>query len=223
MTEAIAAKELLNQKKFPGTFVSLEGIEGVGKSTQSARLRSYLEKQGKEVILTREPGGTPLAEAIRSVVLDREDEAINAEAELLLMFAARAVHLHNKIIPALERGAWVLCDRFTDATIAYQGYGRGQSLAFIQQLATTVQRGVWPDITILLDAPIELGLKRVASRGESNRFDAEKLDFFSRVQSGYLELAKQIPQRIKLIDASQSIDQVSTDIMEVLTELLTSD
>ena len=206
--------------QYQGKFISFEGIEGVGKTTQCARLCAYLEKQGKTVVLTREPGGTPLAEAIRSVVLDRDDESISSEAELLLMFAARAVHLSNKIVPALESGAWVICDRFTDATIAYQGFGRGQSQSFIQRLATEVQKNLWPDLTILLDAPIELGLQRVALRGDQNRFDAEKIAFFERVQQGYLHQAKSFPDRIKRVDASQSIDAVSAEIILYFNDLL---
>lgn len=212
-----------NQKtksKYPGKFISFEGVEGVGKTTQCARLCNFLEEQGKEVVLTREPGGTPLAESIREVVLDREDEAISAEAELLLMFAARAVHLSNKIIPALERGAWVICDRFTDATVAYQGFGRGQSLVFIQTLAENVQHGLWPDLTILLDAPIELGLERVAKRGESNRFETEKLEFFNKVREGYLYLAEKHPERIYSVNAVQNMDAVTADIMKIISKTL---
>lgn len=209
-----------DRNSYPGTFISFEGGEGVGKTTQCARLRTYLEAQGKEVVLTREPGGTPLAEAIRSVVLDREDEVISAEAELLLMFAARAVHLSNKVIPALQRGAWVICDRYTDATFAYQGTARGQSHAFIEKLATEVQKGLWPDITILLDAPIELGLERVAQRGESNRFETEKIAFFTKVREGYMAQAEQFPERIKTIDASQSMDNVSVQINALIAPLL---
>lgn len=210
-------KQILN---YSGKFITFEGVEGVGKTTQCARLRKYLEQQGKEVVLTREPGGTPLAESIREVVLDREDEAISSEAELLLMFAARAVHLSNKIIPALERGAWVICDRFTDATVAYQGFGRGQSLEFIQILAENVQQSLWPDLTLLLDAPIELGLERVAKRGESNRFETEKLEFFNEVRNGYLHLHKLYPERIKSINAVQSIDQVTSDIFKIIDSYL---
>ncbi len=208
------------KSKYPGKFITFEGVEGVGKTTQCARLRKYLEDQGKEVVLTREPGGTPLAESIREVVLDREDEAISAEAELLLMFAARAVHLSNKIIPALERGAWVICDRFTDATVAYQGFGRGQSLEFIQTLAENVQHSFWPDLTLLLDAPIELGLKRVAQRGESNRFETENIEFFNKVRTGYLHLLEQYPERIKSVDAVQTIDEVTSDILEIINNIL---
>ncbi len=210
-------KQILN---YSGKFITFEGVEGVGKTTQCARLRKYLEQQGKEVVLTREPGGTPLAESIREVVLDREDEAISSEAELLLMFAARAVHLSNKIIPALERGAWVICDRFTDATVAYQGFGRGQSLEFIQILAENVQHSLWPDLTLLLDAPIELGLERVAKRGESNRFETEKLEFFNEVRNGYLHLHKLYPERIKSINAVQTIDQVTSDIFKIIDSYL---
>ena len=208
------------ESKYPGKFITFEGVEGVGKTTQCARLRRYLEEQGKEVVLTREPGGTPLAESIREVVLDREDEAISSEAELLLMFAARAVHLNNKIIPALERGAWVICDRFTDATIAYQGFGRGQSLEFIQILAENVQHSLWPDLTFLLDAPIELGLERVAQRGESNRFETEKLEFFSKVREGYLYLERKYPERIKSVDAVQNMDAVTADILKIINNIL---
>lgn len=212
-------KSFTGAQSYPGTFITLEGGEGVGKSTQAARLQVFLEAQGKEVVLTREPGGTPLAEAIRSVVLDREDEAISAEAELLLMFAARAVHLSNKIIPALARGAWVICDRFTDATVAYQGYARGQSQAFIDILATQVQQGLWPDLTLLLDAPIELGLERVAKRGESNRFESEQIEFFTKVREGYLAQAERFPERIKCIDASLSVDEVSLQINSFINPL----
>jgi len=212
------------KKKYLGKFITFEGIEGVGKSTQCARLRAYLEEQGKEVIVTREPGGTPLAESIRAVVLDRDDEVVNAEAELLLMFAARAVHLHNKIIPALERGAWVICDRFTDSTYAYQGYGRGQSLDFITRLAEQVQQGTEPDLTLLLDASIKEGLERVSQRvakqGDSNRFDAEKLEFFEKVQQGYYKLLDTNSERIKKINAMQSIDAVSADIIGQIENLL---
>lgn len=208
------------ESKYPGKFITFEGVEGVGKTTQCARLRRYLEEQGKEVVLTREPGGTPLAESIREVVLDREDEAISPEAELLLMFAARAVHLNNKIIPALERGAWVICDRFTDATIAYQGFGRGQSLEFIQILAENVQHSLWPDLTFLLDAPIELGLERVAKRGESNRFETEKLEFFTKVREGYLYLEKKYPERINSVDAVQNMDSVTADILKIINNIL---
>ena len=210
-----------NTEIYTGKFISFEGGEGVGKTTQCARLRTYLEAQGKEVVLTREPGGTPLAEAIRTVVLDREDEAISAEAELLLMFAARAVHLNNKIIPALRKGAWVICDRFTDATYAYQGNARGQSAEFISSLAVEVQKGLWPDLTLLLDAPIELGLERVALRGESNRFETEKIAFFTKVRDGYIARAMQFPERIKTIDASNSMDVVSEHIKALIDPLLT--
>jgi len=206
--------------QYPGKFITFEGVEGVGKTTQCARLRKYLESKGIEVVLTREPGGTPLAESIREVVLDREDEAISSEAELLLMFAARAVHLSNKIVPALERGAWVICDRFTDATVAYQGFGRGQSLEFIQILAENVQHSLWPDLTFLLDAPIELGLQRVAQRGESNRFETEKIEFFTKVREGYLYLSEKYPERIKPIDAVQSMDDVTKEILVTLDNIL---
>jgi len=214
----------MTKKSYPGKFITFEGIEGVGKSTQCLRLRKFLNDKGIDVILTREPGGTPLAESIRSVVLDRDDEAISSEAELLLMFAARAVHLSNKIIPALENGTWVICDRFTDATFAYQGYGRGQSLAFIQQLANQVQQGTFPDLTILLDAPIDTGLERVAQRvaqkGDSNRFDAEKREFFAKVQNGYYLLAEENINRIKKVNAVQGIDDVADEIGQLITEYL---
>jgi len=206
-----------------GCFISFEGIEGVGKSTQCKRLKSFLESHNKEVVLTREPGGTPLAERIRSIVLDSEDEIISGESELLLMFAARSIHLRNLIIPALARGAWVICDRFTDATLAYQGYGRGQSLESIYSLAHTIHADHWPAKTLLLDAPIDVGLERVAQRvknaGESNRFDREKQEFFSRVQQGYHALAREHPNRISIINANQSIDQVSMAIQSEVIKL----
>jgi dTMP kinase len=193
-----------------GHFVTFEGIEGVGKSTQLERLRLVLEGQGAEVVTTREPGGTPLAEAIRDLVLHEPGEPVPAAAELLLMMAARAVHTTNCIRPALGRGAWVLCDRYTDASYAYQGGGRGVADDDIAQLATLAQGGVEPELTLLLDVPVMLALERARTRhGRRDRIEAETAGFFERVRAKYLERARQEPGRIKVIDASGAVDAVA--------------
>jgi dTMP kinase len=200
-------------------FVTMEGIEGVGKSTQIARLSTTLAQRAIAHAVTREPGGTPLAEKIRALVLAAADEPMPPCAELLLMFAARAVHLANCIEPALNAGRWVLCDRFTDATYAYQGAGRGLSEEAIAQLEQLVQGGRRPDLTILLDAPVELAMTRMRRRGEApaqDRFEAERADFFERVRLGYLKRAALAPDRIIVIDASRSESQVAADVNGVL-------
>jgi len=189
-----------------GRFITFEGIEGVGKSTQIERLRAALEAEGREVLATREPGGTPLAERIREVVLHERGEPVPAMAELMLMFAARAVHTENRIRPALARGAWVLCDRYSDATYAYQGGGRGIAEAEIAPLAALAQRGLRPDLTILLDAPVGLALARARSRrGTADRIEAETSAFFERVRASYLARAAAEPGRIRVIDASRTL------------------
>jgi dTMP kinase len=187
-----------------GRFVTLEGIEGAGKSTLIATLAGKLRLQGHEAIVTREPGGTPLAEQIRRTVLQRGSEHVSGEAETLLMFAARAVHLDNLVRPALARGAWVLCDRFTDATRAYQGGGRGIDAALIDSLARVVHGDLTPDLTLLLDLPVETGLRRARARAgeEADRFESETLQFFERVRAAYLALAGREPRRFHLLDAT---------------------
>lgn len=203
-----------------GRFITFEGIEGVGKSTQLERLQAALEADGHEVVATREPGGTPLAERIRELVLHETAEPVPVAAELLLMFAARAVHTENRLRPALARGAWVLCDRYTDATYAYQGGGRGVADADIEPLARLAQRGLVPDLTILLDAPIATALARARSRrGRADRIEAEAAAFFERVRARYLALAAAAPERIAVIDASRDLEAVAADVARAVGRL----
>ncbi len=199
-----------------GMFITFEGGEGAGKSTMIARAAEYFRQRGREVLLTREPGGTPLAELIRELVLGPEHEPLAPATELLLVFAARAQHLAEKIRPALEQGKVVLCDRFTDASWAYQGGGRGQPLEFIAVLEQGVHGDRQPDLTLLLDLPVPLGLKRMQARGEVDRIEQESLAFFERVRAMYLQRARQYPQRIVIIDASQEVEQVWAAIRDVL-------
>lgn len=199
-----------------GLFISFEGGEGAGKSTMIEKARDYFEAQGRVVLLTREPGGTPLAEEIRELVLGKKFPELCAQTELLLVFAARAQHLHELIIPALEQGKVVLCDRFTDASWAYQGGGRGQPAEFITMLEQGVQGELQPDLTLLLDLPVAMGLRRMASRGEADRIEQESLDFFERVRAAYLQRARQFPLRFRVIDASRDIAGVWADIRHAL-------
>jgi dTMP kinase len=206
-----------------GKFITLEGLEGSGKSTQIPRLEQHLAARGIEVTVTREPGGTPLAEKLRQVVLNPGNENISAEAELLVMFAARAVHLDNLIRPALDAGRWVLCDRFTDATFAYQGAGRGVGDESIAGLENLVQRELRPDLTLLLDLPVEVGLRRAAARrgrGAPDRFELEGSEFFQRVRARFLALAAQHPQRIRVIDADRPLQEVTADLIVQVDRLL---
>lgn len=192
----------------PGRFVTVEGGEGVGKSTNMAFVADMLRDAGIEFVETREPGGTPLAEQLRELLLSPRDEAVDATAELLMVFAARAQHLNTHIKPLLARGVWVLCDRFTDATYAYQGGGRGMDLALIAQLENLVQGDLRPDCTILLDAPVEVGMARAGARGELDRFEREQQTFFEAVRQQYqLRMAAE-PSRFLLVDASQSLPDV---------------
>ncbi|MEM9057889.1 MAG: dTMP kinase [Pseudomonadota bacterium] len=191
-----------------GRFVTLEGIEGVGKSTNVEFVRDQIEAAGHRVIVTREPGGTALAERIRHVVLTATGETVPPVCELLLMFAARSAHVNNRIRPALEDGVWVVCDRFTDATVAYQGFGRRADLDKIGALADWVHGDIWPDLTLLLDAPVEIGLSRVQKRGKPDRIESERAAFFNRVREGYLSLADRHPERIVKVDASESLGLV---------------
>lgn len=201
-----------------GKFITLEGIEGAGKSTHVAFIKDYLIKQGHKVLTTREPGGTPAAENIREVLLHHWDESISSNTELLLMFAGRAQHIQEVILPALKRGEWVICDRFTDASYAYQGYGRNIDLSHIHYLESWIQQGLKPDITLLFDVPVEVGLKRAAARKAADRIEKEKEIFFERVRKGYLALAKSDSQRIRVIDASQPLDIVETSIINLLAK-----
>jgi dTMP kinase len=203
-----------------GRFVTFEGIEGVGKSTQVARVRDVLLARGRQVVTTREPGGTPLAERIRGVVLGEAGEAVPPAAELMLMFAARAVHTENLIRPALQRGQWVLCDRYTDATYAYQGGGRGVPDREIAALAALAHPGLAPDMTLLLDAPVQLALGRARSRsGQADRIEQEAVEFFQRVRAKYLEIARREPDRVRVVDATRTPDEVAAAIARHLEEL----
>jgi dTMP kinase len=200
-----------------GVFITLEGIEGAGKSTVAVWLRQWLAERGLAVRLTREPGGTALAERVRQIVLERGSEQVSADAETLLMFAARAIHLDNLVRPALAAGEWVLSDRFTDATRAYQGAGRGIDPEWIEALAARVHAGLAPQCTLLLDVPVELGLARArARRGQSDRIEAETQAFFERVRAGYLALAQREPQRICLIDAAAPVESVREQVAAAL-------
>ena len=194
-----------------GAFITIEGGEGVGKSTSLRAIESALRVRGVDITTTREPGGTSLGEAVRSWILDGEHGALSAEVEALLMFAARAQHLDEVIRPALAAGRWVVCDRFTDATLAYQGGGRGAKSSFLANLVAAVQDGLDPDLTLLLDAPVNVGMARIADRPHDH-FERESHDFFERVRSTYLKLAQANPERIRVIDATASAADVAAAI-----------
>ena len=201
-------------------FITLEGGEGVGKTTNLAFIEQYLRGHGLEVILTREPGGTPLGEKVRSLLLDSTH--MDSRAELLLVFAARGQHIADVIRPALAAGNWVLCDRFTDASYAYQGGGRGIESSVIGYLERWVQQGVQPDLTLLLDAPPAVGLARARNRGTADRFELEQLSFFENVRQVYLDRAAAQPQRIKRVDASGSLEEVQDELARHLDRLIES-
>jgi len=203
-----------------GRFITVEGGEGAGKSSNLAYVQSLLEAAGKRVLFTREPGGTPLGESIRELLLGHQHTGMADETELLLMFAARAEHLQRKIRPALEAGVWVLCDRFTDASYAYQGAGRGIPREKIEVLEHFVQGDLRPDLTLLLDLPVETGLSRAGERSAPDRFEKEALAFFEKVRQGYLRIAAAAPQRVKVIDASPDLVQVQHQIAAVIQDFL---
>lgn len=211
-----------------GRFITLEGIEGAGKSTVTAALAAALRARGVAVVQTREPGGTPLAERLREVVLQRGDERLSAEAETLLMFASRAVHVDNLVRPALARGEWVLCDRYTDATRAYQGGGRGVSAAFIETLSREAVGGFTPDLTLLLDLPVAVGLGRAHARrkaagdSDADRFEAETVAFFERVRSRYLGIAAADPQRVRVLDATLPPEALAAAALQALEPLMSA-
>ncbi len=199
-----------------GRFITVEGTEGVGKSTNMAFVKQWLEDKGHDVIHTREPGGTPFAEEIRELLLSNRDEKVNGQTELLLMFAARCQHVYQKIQPALAQGTWVLCDRFTDASFAYQGAGRGLGFDKLRELEQWSLQGFKPDLTLMLDLPIEVGLERARKRGPTDRFEEEKIEFFNKVRQGYLDIAKAEPDRMKVIDAEGSVADVQQQIEQTL-------
>ena len=203
-----------------GRFITLEGIEGAGKSTQRDIVRDCLLEAGLEPILTREPGGSEIAERMRALLLDQANRGMDSDAELLLMFAARAEHLHKTILPALETGRWVLCDRFTDATYAYQGGGRGLDRARIAQLEAFVQGPLRPDLTLLFDLPAATGLARARGRSAPDRFESEALVFFDQVRAEYLRIADREPERVRRIDAQRDVDSVAADVRLVISGYL---
>ncbi|MDH3351860.1 MAG: dTMP kinase [Gammaproteobacteria bacterium] len=195
-----------------GKFITFEGIEGVGKSTNIAHLTQAIERRGHTVLTTREPGGTPMAERIRELVAEHGDEAMPDIAELLLVFASRALHVNNVIRPALAAGTWVICDRFTDSSRAYQGGGRGLPQEDINLLAKWVHGDLRPDLTILLDAPVETGMSRAGQRGAPDRWELERSEFFMRVRATYLQLAEAEPDRFIIVDATQDLATVQQAI-----------
>jgi len=203
-----------------GKFITVEGIEGAGKSTNLELIKQLLEDAGQQVLFTREPGGTPLGEEVRELLLGHKHDGMAYETELLLMFGSRAEHLNRKICPALEGGTWVLCDRFTDATYAYQGGGRGISTERIQVLEQWVQGDLRPDLTLILDLPVEIGLDRAGKRSAPDRFESEVTCFFEDVRCAYLAIAEAEPERVKVIDASLSLSEVQAQIRATISAFL---
>lgn len=199
-----------------GRFITVEGGEGVGKTTNLDFIEASLRAQGRDVVRTREPGGTPLAESVRELLLAPRDEQVSDLTELLLVFAARAQHLEQVIKPALAAGKWVLCDRFTDATYAYQGAGRGMDMTAIATLEQLVQQTLRPDLTLLLDVPVEIGMARASARSAPDRFESEQLQFFEAVRKLYLQRAEAEPDRFAVIDASPELPVVQQQIQNVL-------
>lgn len=201
-------------------FITVEGIEGAGKTTCLNLIEQRVRQRGHPVLVTREPGGTALGEDLRTLLLGHRHEGMADDTELLLMFAARAEHLQARIVPALSAGSWVICDRFTDATYAYQGYGRGIDLGRIAILEQWVQGDRRPDLTLLMDLPVEIGLERAGKRSTPDRFESEVSAFFERVRDGYLSLADAQPERFRVIDAKQSLQQVSDQVVSVVDAFL---
>jgi dTMP kinase len=204
-----------------GRFITIEGIEGVGKSTHMDAIVRHIEAAGHRVLTTREPGGTPYAEDIRAILTSRDEEPLPEIAELLLMFAARALNVNNVIVPALDAGTWVVCDRFTDSSRAYQGGGRGLPMETIDRLADWVHGDTWPDLTVLLDAPVEVGMQRAGDRGAPDRFEQERHDFFERVRACYLAIASREPTRVVVVDTTQTLAEVEAQVCAVIDQLLT--
>ena len=206
------------EEMFQGKFITFEGAEGVGKTTQIQLLEKFLIAKNIACMVTREPGGTKFGERVREILLDNDVIGIDPVAELLLMFSARAQHLKEVIYPALKNNTWVLCDRFSDASYAYQGGGRGLSFAIIKQIETLVQNHFIPDLTVLLLGDIQEGIRRVSKRGEKDRFELEKLEFFERVQNSYLQLAVKNPERFATVDADQRIDKAALAIQAAVRQ-----
>lgn len=204
----------------PGRFITIEGIEGAGKSTCMQLAAERITAHGIALLQTREPGGTPLGEELRDLLLSHRHTGMSDDAELLLMFAARAEHLRSRIEPALAAGQWVLCDRFTDATYAYQGAGRGIPLERISVLEQWVQGKLRPDLTILMDLPVKVGLERAGKRSDPDRFESENLTFFERVRQGYLDIAACEPDRVRVVDASRDLAAVQRDIRRLIEDFI---
>ena len=205
-----------------GKFITIEGTEGVGKTTNIQFIQSWMDKHKLDYATTREPGGTPLAEQIRELLLSPREESVSNSAELLMVFAARAQHIYQVIEPSLSEGAWVLCDRFTDATYAYQGAGRLMDTGLITELEMMVQGSLRPDLTLIMDIPVQIGLKRAGERSTPDRFELEQVEFFERVRSQYLQIAKDNPQRYVVIDASKPLEAVQAQIGAALERFLES-
>ena len=203
-----------------GRFITIEGIEGAGKSTCMQVAAERIRARGLGLLETREPGGTPLGEALRELLLGHRHEGMADDTELLLMFAARAEHLRRRIEPALAAGDWVLCDRFTDATYAYQGAGRGIPESRIATLEQWVQGDLRPHLTLLMDLPVAQGLERAGRRSAPDRFERQALDFFERVRQGYLAIAGREPQRVKVVDASRDLEAVAADIRRLVDDFI---
>lgn len=203
-----------------GRFITLEGSEGSGKTTAMQYIRQLLKQRGLTVIQTREPGGTLIAEKIRTLLLDPENHNLAEDAELLLMFAARSQHINELILPALQQGKWVISDRFVDASFAYQGGARGLGFERVRQLSDWCLKDCYPDLTLLFDLPVELGMQRARKRAELDRFENQKIDFFEKVRQSYLQLAELSPERIKCLDASQDISAVQEQIAQLILPFL---
>lgn len=203
-----------------GRFITLEGVEGAGKSTVRQYIKDQLSMAEIPCVVTREPGGTPIAEAIRKILLSKHEEMMSPDTELLLMFAGRAQHISQVILPALQRGQWVICDRFTDASFAYQGGGRGIPLSHIRELASWVQGDLEPDLTLLLDLSVDVGFSRIDSRGAKDRIENEGKDFFERVRERYLVRARKFPERFRVIDAEQDFEFVKDQVLQILKSLM---
>ena len=201
-----------------GKFITLEGIDGAGKSTHLAWLAGYIQDRGLKAVVTREPGGTALGEKLRALLLDK-NEAMHLETEALLMFAARREHLNKVIAPALAQGVWVLCDRFTDATFAYQGSGRGADWERLKTLENWVQGSVQPDLTLLFDVAPAVGRERAGSIKTPDRFEQESDDFFQRVREGYLRRAREDATRVRVLDAGASIEQIQRQVRAIVEPL----
>lgn len=209
-----------NNSQRRGRFITVEGGEGAGKSTNLALIEQCLREAGIDLVVTREPGGTPLGEEIRALLLEHRPEPMCHAAELLLIFAARAEHLHKVIRPALQAGQWVVCDRFTDATYAYQGAGRGMGEEPVAHLEQWVQGSLRPDVTLLFDVPVAVGMTRAGKRGAADRFESEAQTFFEAVRSVYLQRAERNPHKYRVIDAAQALERVQQQVRSIVSQLI---